>query len=106
MEWNNVATSFCYRQETIRRRLDGYGTGCYLVLSYGSIACFVSERMMERLQVDRHVGYNLNGPGVYLVFGEDGRLSYWMDGAFLAGDDEAKRWCGFGDFYHACIDSV
>ena len=40
MEWHNDATSFCYRQETIRPmngRLFGNGTGWYLVLSCGSI---------------------------------------------------------------------
>ena len=52
MEWNNVATSFCYRQETIRRM---NGTSWYLLLSCGSIACFVSDGM-ERLQLERHVG--------------------------------------------------
>ena len=36
-------------------------------------------------------GIILNGPGVSLVHGEDGRLFYWMDGAFLAVDGEAGR---------------
>ena len=44
--------------------------------------------------MERHVGYNLNGLGVYVVLGEDGCLSYWMDGAFLAVDSEAERWFG------------
>lgn len=67
-----------------------------------TFACFVSEKM-ERLQVERHVGYNLNDTGVYLVLWEDGRLFYWMDGTVLAVDGEAERWCGLGDLQYACI---
>ena len=62
---------------------------------------FVSERM-ERLQVERHVGYDLNDPMVDLVLGEDGPLFYWMDGAVLAVDGEAERWCGLVDLHHIC----
>ena len=76
------------------------GTLCFLMVAF---ACIVSERM-ERLQVERLVGYKFKWPrGSFGVWG--GRMSVLLDGWGPLWPWTGRRSNGVSldDLHHACI---